>query len=662
MQDCAGKLALKRRLASEGLAGQARTLNLLACAVIALVGLLAYSNSYAAPFVFDGTALVRDNPLLRSLWPPWALLSGSNRPVVLLSFAVNYAIGGTSVWGFHVVNLAIHIAAGVVLFGIVRRTLCQGDLATRYGRAAWGLALATALLWTVHPLQTQSVTYLYQRFESLMGLLYLLTLYCFIRAQASRRAGWWYVASALCCVLAVGSKEVAVTAPLVVLWYDRAFLASSWREVWQVHRWYYLGFAAAFGLVALIMITHWACYPGGGVLVVEGVSPWEYARSQPGVVLHYLRLCFWPQGQCLDYGWPIARTAIEIVPPLAVLGVMLAATVWCVFRRPALGFLGGAFFLILAPTSSVAPIVDLAYEHRMYLSLGAVAMLAVLGAYELSERWAASRGWTLARRRTVQLGALAATVLMLACATYARNEAYAREATLWADVVRKAPHHARGHYNLACSLEAEGELGEAKRHYERAIELAPDDATSHNNLANLLAEAEPEAAIAHYLRAIEANPRFAAAHDNLAGTLARLGRAAEAEQHCREALAIDRNYAPAHIHLGSLLTERDPKAALCHLETAIRLQPESAEAHNNLANLLTASQPRAAIGHYQTALQLQPDYADAHYNLANLLIAQNRLSPAVAHLREALRIRPGWELATQNLKILLEASRRSPKP
>ena len=156
-------------------------------ALIGLAAIVCYANSFGAPFVFDGIAMIPENPVIRQLWPPWPVLTFTMRPVSFYSFALNYAVCGTTVWGYHAVNLAIHIAAAVVLYATIRRTLSATWLSRRYGPSARPIALVASLVWLVHPLQTQSVTYVYQRMESLMGLFFLLTLYCFARAQ--RRLG-----------------------------------------------------------------------------------------------------------------------------------------------------------------------------------------------------------------------------------------------------------------------------------------------------------------------------------------------------------------------------------------------------------------------------------------------------------------------------------------
>ena len=551
-------------------------------AVLLLSGVAAYANSLDAPWVFDGKDYIAGGRASLKLWPPWASMQGAARPIGTWSFAVSHALHGTDVFGYHVLNLAIHLGAALALLGIVRRTLLGTRLAERYAPAATGLALAVAMLWMLHPLQTQSVTYVYQRFESLMGLFFLLTLYTFIRAQDAARPVWWYAGSIGCCLLAMGSKEVAAVLPLVLLWYDRALLADSWREVFR-RRWkFYATLFGLLGVLGLMVLTRLNIYRGGGVLVVEGLSWWEYALTQPGVVLHYLRLSFWPQGQCLDYAWPVAQGPGAIVPPLLAVGALLALTGWLVVRRPALGFLGGWFFLILAPTSSVAPIKDLAFEHRMYLSLAAVVAAVVIGGYELLGRVQARRpDWP--SRRTLGIALVAVAAIALGTATWFRNETYASEVSVWRDVVAKCPNNARAHNSLGSALAAEGKVEPAIGHFRKALELDADYGLAHFNLATVLGPTHPHEAVEHYHAAIEQRPRDARAYANLGAVLTQL---------------------------------KEMDAAERHLRKAIELQPRAARAHFNLANVL-ARQSRLdeAIEHYREALRIEPDYSQAAANL-----------------------------------------------
>ena len=327
----------------------------LALAAIVLATAAAYSNSLGGSFLFDDITDIVDNKTIRHLWPiqdVFVMKDASRtvvrgRPVVNFSLAINYATGKLEPLVYHVTNLLIHVLAGAALFGIVRRTLLLPSLERRFAASATPLAAAVALIWSLHPLQTESVTYVVQRYESMMGLFFLLTLYAAVRCGTSPHPRRWEAVAVLASLLSAGCKEVAVSIPPVILLYDRAFLSGSFREALQ-RRWpIYLGLSATWLVLAgLLMLSpsrvEWAGY---GL----HISWIEYARSQFGVVLYYLRLSFWPRPLVLDYGWPVARSASEIVPAAAVILGLAAATVWALVRWPKWGFLGACFFLILAP-------------------------------------------------------------------------------------------------------------------------------------------------------------------------------------------------------------------------------------------------------------------------------------------------------------------------
>ncbi|HEV7822669.1 MAG TPA: glycosyltransferase family 39 protein, partial [Burkholderiales bacterium] len=200
----------------------------LAAAAIVFIGALVYSNSFAGRFIFDDRTILEDASI-RQLWPPWtAMFSPNNvaRPVIGLTFAINYWISGLEVWSYHLLNLLIHLLAALALFGIVRRALLGERMRQHFGTAAATLAASVALVWAVHPLQTQSVTYIIQRGESLMGLMYLATLYAVIRAaqSASKR---WIIAAVIACAVGMATKPVMATAPIIALLFDVIFITGS---------------------------------------------------------------------------------------------------------------------------------------------------------------------------------------------------------------------------------------------------------------------------------------------------------------------------------------------------------------------------------------------------------------------------------------------------
>jgi len=298
-------------------------------AVLTLAALGAYWNSFNVPFLLDDSLSIGDNPSIRHLGrigdvlsPPTTALTAA-RPLLNLTFALNYAVGGLSVQGYHVVNLIIHICAGLALLGIVRRTLLLPGLRQRYGEAALSLAACVALLWTLHPLQTEAVTYISQRAESLMGLFYLLTLYGFIRSVTTESRNGWLILSVAACFCGMATKQVMVTAPVLVLLYDRAFVSGSFRSALAGRRWYYVSLAATWLLLGFLM--HRSSLTTVRVGFQVGVSWLTYALTELRVVTDYLKLAFWPHPLVFDYG-----TEIFVTGPLAgvngLLELGLAAT------------------------------------------------------------------------------------------------------------------------------------------------------------------------------------------------------------------------------------------------------------------------------------------------------------------------------------------------
>jgi len=635
-------------------------------AILVVAGVVAYSNSLHGPFIFDDLPRIPDNPHLQGDWSPWRLAFSSNfrtRPVIAFTVALNYAIGGLDVRGYHVVNLAIHLLAAVVLFGVVRRTLRLPALAARFAGASTGLALAVALLWMLHPLQTQSVTYIIQRCESLMGLFYLLTLYAVIRGATSPRPLGWYVAAVAACALGMGSKQIMITAPVVVLLYDRTFLAGRFRESLR-RRWgLYAALAATWAAILPYFFARVAASPAVALspLPTPLPTPWAYLVTQCGVVVHYLRLAAWPDVLCLDYAWPVAATVSAILPPALLILGLLGLTAWALVRRPAAGFIAAAFFIVLAPTSSIVPMEDFAFEYRMYLSLASVITLAVMLGY---------LGWTRLASRQAERVRWAVPLIVaglvagaLGARTYVRNEDYRTGASIWGDTVRKSPANCRAHLNYGVGLAAElGPPGrpqasdEVVEQYREALRLNPDYPVAHYNLAIALGEqGRTDEAILHCREAIRIAPHYAEAHNGLAVALLERGQTTESILHCREAIRFKPGYAEPHHNLGRAMERqgRTDEAMGEYLE-ALRINPNYADAHNDLAIILgVRGRTDEAIRHYEEALRARPDYAEAHTNLAIVLSWRGRMDEAVRHCREAIRANPEYADAYCYLALFL---------
>ncbi len=555
--------------------------------LLALAGVLVYANGLRGPFIFDDAFSIVGNEPLRAMEAPWAPAAHnplSARPVVALTLALNHAIGGLDVRGYHAVNIAVHVLAAVVLYGVVRRTLLGEALRERFGPAGSYLAAAVALLWMVHPVQTECVNYVTQRTESLMSLFYLLTLYGAIRARSGARA--WAVVSVVSCALGMASKESMVTAPVMVVLYDWAYRSGPWARLFRRRQGFYAALAATWVILAALM----AGSPrGDSVGLSLGVGSVQYALNQAQSIAHYLKLVVWPSPLTIDYGEPRVVSLAAAAPAAAIVLAAIAATAILLCTRPRAGYPAAWFFALLAPTSSIVPITtEVAAERRMYLALAGLIALAVCGAYTglaaLGRRLPG--GAALANRAGALLVLLAAAALIWA--TRARNDLYARPIDLWRSAVETVPDNFRAHSNLGALLLGEGRREEAMAHHRKAMELEPGSAIANNNLANaLLAAGELDEAIEHYRAAIRDEPEAPEPRYNLATAMAMQGRFGEAAAEYEAIILRRPRHADAHRSLGkSLAAIGEPAKGLEHLREALRLEPDRADFMRDTAWLL----------------------------------------------------------------------------
>lgn len=499
-------------------------------------GMLAYSNTFHVPFLFDDVPNIVQNTRIHRLWPLWELLvpgqgglTTSGRPLISLSFALNYAWGGLAVEGYHAVNLGIHLLAGCVLYGLLRRTFLLPGCAESLKSRATPLALAIAALWLLHPLQTESVTYISQRAEMVMALCYLFSLYALIRtataeeSRLSRRWACWTLAG---CWIGMTAKEVMVSAPLILFLYDRAFLAGSFQEAWWKRGRLYLGLAASWLLLgALVMLTG---NRGGtaGFGTAGEAAWWHYALKQFDAVATYLKLVFWPHPLVFDYGADTVGSWMEIWPQGILIGLLAAATGFALWRWPRCGFSGAAFFAILAPSSSVIPIISQTMaEHRMYLPLAVPLALAGCGLFLLSGR--------------AGLGLLAAWALLLAGLTWNRNLDYQSELSLQRDTVRKVPNNARARHRLGLAYVRCGRPDLAMEEYATLVRIHPENPFAHNNLGRLYLNAGQRIqAMNEFETALRLHPDFPEARANLGKALFESGNYSGAAQQFAAALSL----------------------------------------------------------------------------------------------------------------------------
>jgi Tfp pilus assembly protein PilF len=555
-----------------------RVVRLLVPALVAGATLWAFAGGLDGSFLWDDGRSIVENPYVHHLGP--MTVSRTSRPLVQLSFALDYAAAGLAPRRYHVVNLAVHVLAALVLYALARRGIARGPMAPGSAGVAW-LAGAIAALWAVHPLQTESVTYVVQRSEAMAGLFGLIVLYALDRAASPGSSPGWTGAAFLASLAAMASKPVAVAIPVVALLYDRALFSGSVREALRRRPIFHGSLAATWLLLPILLSAgpgDWRESSGGAA----GVSPLRYGLTQLGVVTHYLRLVVWPRPLVLDYGWPVARGIADVWPGAIATAALLGVTVWGLLRRRIVGFLGAAFCVLLAPTSSLYPVDDAAFEHRMYLALAPVVAGAVLGA------WRVGRGRARGAAAPAFGGVLAlALVIALGLRTRERNRDYRTPITMWALNSAQRPDHPRPRIQLGTALAESGRLEDAVREYQRVLREHPREATA---LADLGAVREQQGAVDEamdrYAAALQIDPRLRAARNNLGVLLGRKGRLAE---------------------------------AIVQLEETVRRHPDFVEAHYNLALALRlARRPDEARRELRAVLALDPDHAPARRSLERL--------------------------------------------
>ena len=457
-----------------------------------VVGTLLYFPSLKAPFYLDDMGWIKDQAKSQTLWPPmdW------RRPVGVYTFQLGYALHGESAAKYRQFNIALHIANACLLMALIFRTLHLPSLASRYASRATLLAFVCALFWLIHPLQTNAVTYIIQRLESLMAFFFLLVLYATLRGASApspqQTRNWQLLAFAAFC-FGVWTKEVMVACPPVLMLYYRLFLASSWKATFSQLRWLLLAMLLPLAFLGWSLrgtVLNQDDYYKAG-FGYQAVTKWEYLRTQASIICHYLQLSVWPRTLVLDYGWKVEHNPWNIYPPGLLLVALLSLGCWGVWKGSRWALFILAFFLILAPTSSIMPIADLAFEHRMYLPLACVVVgLVQLADHALSTLFPSASTHRLATGLLIFLVAIS-----LSCRTLLRNADYVDEVRFMEKNVQAAPLSGRAHINYAESLYSyynrrlnSGELTEEKvawlaqtieREFEAGLELAPTDASAY---------------------------------------------------------------------------------------------------------------------------------------------------------------------------------------
>jgi tetratricopeptide (TPR) repeat protein len=634
---------------------QSRAAPLLVLVAIGAAIALVYGPGIRAEFVHDDGASITNNHSIVRLWPPIGSpgplnpvkdLPTSGRPLVNLTLAINYHFGRYNPVGYHLFNYVVHALNATLLWAFVRRVLRLDYFQGAFARQAGWLAFAIALVWALHPLQTQSVEYVTQRTELLLALCYLSTMYASLRylttAEAVSRQGWLVVAT-LSCLAGMACKEVMATAPLMVALLDRTFVAGSWRRVvgksWPL----YAALASCWLLLLALNI-------GGPRSASAGFQDELPAHvwwlTQCKVLAIYLKLVFWPAPLLMHYELPRLETLGAAWPWVLPVAAAIVGTLVLLYRYRATGFLGAWFFLILAPTLIVPVVTEVAAERRLYLPLASIVTFVILGACRLIEsiarRGAAEPQAVSQSGRTTAIVVSASLGIAAICgvASARRVIVYLDNVALWQSVLDVQPENVVAQASIAEALDQRGRREEAMEHMQQALSIAPDSyITQHQMGTMLLVRGRIAEAIPHFERVVQLKPKSASALNNLAFALNAAGQTPQAMQLYDEALKLEPNYVEAHTNLATALANQGKlDEALAHYALAVRMQPDLAGAHKSIGIILinTGRLPDA-IEHLETAARLEPDI-DTYARLAIAYANSQRVDKALASIDQALEL------------------------
>lgn len=357
----------------------------LAILLISISGLLVYSNSFDCSFHFDDIRAIVENYAVHR-FDLREIFTTSYRPILDVTLAINYALGGLNVFGYHLVNLALHIANGIMIYFILFWTANLPSVRDIYQRRAYRIALYASLLFIVHPIQTQAVTYIISRSEVLAATFYLLTLLLIIKAFQVGKKAPYLIGALISSCLGMGTKQIVATLPLTLVIYDLYFLSNGDWKILKSHYKIHLAMFSTLGVVIYLNTFNLEKFvsfdyaKGVPMPLDQPITSFQYFLTQIHVIPYYIKLLFFPVSLNLDYDWPIVRSVDGLTVLFFLFLVALIVIGIAMFRKSRLfSFSIIWFFLTLSVTSSFIVIYDPIFEHRLYLpSVGFVTIIALV--------------------------------------------------------------------------------------------------------------------------------------------------------------------------------------------------------------------------------------------------------------------------------------------
>jgi protein O-mannosyl-transferase len=619
--------------------------------LLMLIVVSIYSNTLHVPFLFDdGDNILSSSHIRMKELSLDNLLATAkkghlkNRPVANISFALNYYWNGDHVPGYHLVNILVHVISGIFLYLFIRIT---GRVYPHPAFAHRAIPFFAAAIWLVHPVQTQSVTYIVQRMNSMAAMFYMTAMFFYAKArllmlerQDYRKFGelnrisvkcnysvqvyLCFFGSLIAGILAFGTKEIAATLPLFLFLYEWFFFQDM-RISWLKQNFFrFSGILVIALLVALLYLGENPFAKIGSMYGRRDFTMIQRLLTEFRVVIFYIGLLLFPHPSRLnlEHDFSLSRSLTDPISTLICLGIIILCLIFSLVmskKHRLLSFCVLWYFGNLMIESSVIGL-EIIFEHRLYLPSMMICLLLVVLCY---------RYIGVNRFTTVFL---CLVVMVFSIWTYTRNKTWNNEITLLTDCVAKSPNKFRPHYNLGIALAEAGRSEEAVNQYRIALRIDPGRASLHTNLGlELFLQGKRDQAIDHYREALRLQPDFVYAHVNLGAALLADGKTDQAMIHCREAIRIKPDSAQAYNCIGNIYyTKADMTEAIASYSRALQIDKSYAEAANNLGvALIQIGRSEQAIFVLQTALKIKPDYQEARMNLERIIL--NRKNSGVKH-------------------------------
>ncbi|HBE89898.1 MAG TPA: hypothetical protein DDW41_01685 [Candidatus Andersenbacteria bacterium] len=664
--------------------------------LIVLGVLIVYSNTWRAPFVLDDIHTIVEEEARRTLYFTAERLFG-NRSLPIFSFDLNYYFNGLNVSGYRAVNIGIHIISSIGVFWLAywlsvrvykTRIITLGQVQISNHLF---LAELAGLFFAVHPIQTQAVTYIVQRLASMAAMFYILALCAYVKYRLSldaRSQKIWAGLSLAATIAAMHSKETAITLPIIILMIEMLFFTPSgknkkwwrlnldWRSLVRriplVTPWLIMILIIpAYSLEVRDLFWHLESEPSSmagdtfldkvNIKKIASVSAETtqisrktYFLTQINVVRTYLRLVVWPEGQNIDHDYPLTvrigdKATIESLV-LHVVMMLAALIFWKKGRKiAALGIL--FFYVALLPESSFIPIVDVMFEHRLYLPMVGAALFVGDMAQLMMEK-----AGSIVKRRVwadaVVVGIVLILIFSLAGVSYARNLTWKDEISLWTDATQKSPNKARPHNNLAKAYLDRQMFDRAEELYKRELEIDPNSVSGHNNLGSIYGvQGKYEEAIKEIQQALAKNPNHDAAYNNLGNVLMLQGKLVEAEEAYEKSIALNTKDAGVYRNLGDVLVKQGKfEEAVSAYQRAVKMVPDQSLWHSKLGAALGAlHRTKEAKAELEIAIHLNPGLASAYSNLGNVLADEGEYNGAAKAYATYLQMTPNDTVVMNNL-------------